>query len=152
MPLNRTQLCGLASCLLVASLTSPVSAQTPSTLDKARATGTITVAYREASIPFSYLGADAQPTGFGWEICGRIVEQVKRVTGRQDLTLRTQAITAQNRIPLIVNGTADIECGSASAPLSAWEVVSALWLVVCVVVVLDREVLNMGLIRGVMAH
>lgn len=114
MPLNRTQLCGLASCLLVASLTSPVSAQTPSTLDKARATGTITVAYREASIPFSYLGADAQPTGFGWEICGRIVEQVKRVTGRQDLTLRTQAITAQNRIPLIVNGTADIECGSTT--------------------------------------
>ncbi|MGC4365088.1 amino acid ABC transporter substrate-binding protein [Hydrogenophaga sp. R2] len=103
----------LLSCLAFA-LSSPAMAQSPSTLDKVKASGAITVAYREASLPFSYLGADAQPTGFGWDICGRIVEQVRRVTGRGDLVVRTQAITAQNRIPLLTNGTVDIECGSTT--------------------------------------
>ena len=42
-------------------------------LDKLKASGSITIAYRESSIPFSYLGADAQPTGFSWEICNRLV-------------------------------------------------------------------------------
>ncbi len=100
--------------LMAVSLAGSAMAQNASTLDKVKASGSITVAYREASMPFSYLGADAQPTGFGWEICGRIVEQVRRVTGRSDLTVKTQAITAQNRIPLLVNGTIDIECGSTT--------------------------------------
>lgn len=91
-----------------------VAAQVPPTLDKVKASGSITVAYREASIPFSYLGGDGQPTGFGWEICGRIVEEVKKATGRPDLKVQTQAVTSQNRIPLTVNGTIDIECGSTT--------------------------------------
>jgi glutamate/aspartate transport system substrate-binding protein len=86
----------------------------PGTLDKVKASGTITLAYRESSIPFSYLGADTKPTGFGWEICGRIVEQVKKATGRADLQVATQAVTSQNRIPLLMNGTIDIECGSTT--------------------------------------
>ena len=59
-------------------------AQASSTLDKVKAAGAITLAYRESSIPFSYLGSDAQPVGFGWEICGKVVEQVKKATGRAD--------------------------------------------------------------------
>jgi ABC-type amino acid transport substrate-binding protein len=89
-------------------------AQAPATLDKVKASGTITVAYRESSIPFSYLGGDGQPTGFGWEICGKVVEQVKKATGRADLKVATQSVTSQNRIPLMVNGTIDIECGSTT--------------------------------------
>jgi ABC-type amino acid transport substrate-binding protein len=89
-------------------------AQSPSTLDKVKVSGSITVAYRDSSIPFSYLGGDAQPTGFGWEVCGKIVEQVKRATGRADLKVATQSVTSQNRIPLMVNGTIDIECGSTT--------------------------------------
>lgn len=105
----------LLPCLALAlALSGPALAQSPSTLDKVKASGAITIAYREASLPFSYLGADAQPTGFGWDICGRIVEQVRRATGRSDLVVRTQAITAQNRIPLLTNGTVDIECGSTT--------------------------------------
>src|SRR4030095_16988554 len=69
---------------------------------------------RETSIPFSYLGGDAQPTGFGWEICGKVVEQVKKATGRADLKVATQSVTSQNRIPLLQNGTIDIECGSTT--------------------------------------
>jgi ABC-type amino acid transport substrate-binding protein len=89
-------------------------AQTAATLDKVRQSGAITVAYREASIPFSYLDDKAQPTGFGWEICGRIVDAVKKATGRADLKVSTQAVTSANRIPLLVNGTIDIECGSTT--------------------------------------
>jgi len=90
------------------------AAQVPPTLDKVKAAGSITVAYREASIPFSYLGGDGQPTGFGWEICGKIVDDVKKAVGRPDLKVQTQAVTSQNRIPLTVNGTIDIECGSTT--------------------------------------
>ncbi|MFO1329477.1 MAG: amino acid ABC transporter substrate-binding protein [Rubrivivax sp.] len=109
----RTLLLPTAAAVLTAACL-PAAAQTPGTLDKAKASGSFTVAYREASIPFSYLGADAQPTGFGWEICGRIVDAVRKATGRADLKVGTQAVTSQNRIPLMVNGTIDIECGSTT--------------------------------------
>ncbi|BDB72278.1 amino acid ABC transporter substrate-binding protein [Comamonas thiooxydans] len=91
-----------------------VQAQTVPTLDRVKSTGAITVAYRESSLPFSYLGADGQPHGFGWDICGKVVEQVKKATGRSDLKVNRQSITAQNRIPLLQNGTIDIECGSTT--------------------------------------
>ncbi|WP_343605942.1 amino acid ABC transporter substrate-binding protein [Roseateles sp.] len=106
----------VSSAVVALSLVVPVGtwAQTGGTLDKVKASGVITVAYRDSSIPFSYLGADAQPTGFGWEICGRIVEQVRKATGRADLKVATQSVTSQNRIPLLANGTVDIECGSTT--------------------------------------
>jgi len=104
-----------AATLTVAATLAGLPAHAePGTLDKVKASGTITLAYRESSIPFSYLGGDAKPTGFGWEICGRIVEQVKKATGRADLQVATQAVTSQNRIPLLMNGTIDIECGSTT--------------------------------------
>ncbi len=103
----------LAITLLTVFATQ-TSAQTPGTLDKVKASGSITVAYRESSIPFSYLNSDAKPTGFGWEICGKVVDQVKKATGRTDLKIDTQAVTSQNRIPLMQNGTIDIECGSTT--------------------------------------
>jgi ABC-type amino acid transport substrate-binding protein len=100
--------------LATVAATLGVTAHADSTLDKIKANGSISVAYRESSIPFSYLGDNAQPTGFGWEICGRIVEQVKKATGRADLKVEPQAVTSQNRIPLMQNGTIDIECGSTT--------------------------------------
>ena len=105
----------IAASLLCLSTT--LFAQVPatqSTLDKVKTSGTITVAYRDASIPFSYLGAGGQPTGFGWEICGRIVDEVKKFTGRGDLKVQSQPVTSQNRISLVQNGTIDIECGSTT--------------------------------------
>jgi glutamate/aspartate transport system substrate-binding protein len=84
------------------------------TLDKIKASGSIAVAYRESSIPFSYLDDKAQPTGFGWEICQRIVDEVRKATGRADLKVTTQSVTSANRIPLLMNGTIDIECGSTT--------------------------------------
>jgi len=93
---------------------TPAAMAQSATLDKVKASGTITVAYREASIPFSYLDDKAQPTGFGWEICGRVVDDIRKATGRSDLKVQTQAVTSANRIPLLQNGTVDIECGSTT--------------------------------------
>lgn len=89
-------------------------AQTAPTLDKIKQSGSMTLAYRESSIPFSYLDDKAQPTGFGYEICQKIADNVKRATGRNDLKLQYQAVTSANRIPLLQNGTIDIECGSTT--------------------------------------
>ena len=74
----------------------------------------MTLAYRESSIPFSYLDDKAQPSGFAHEICLKIVEDVKKATGRADLKVNMQAVTSANRIPLLQNGTIDIECGSTT--------------------------------------
>jgi len=101
--------------LLTAGLmTLAATAAMAQTLDKVKSSGSISVAYRESSIPFSYLDDKAQPTGFGWEICGKIVDEVKKSTGRADLKVTTQAVTSANRIPLLQNGTIDIECGSTT--------------------------------------
>ena len=98
------------------SLAAPilVMAQAGGTLDKVKKSGEITLAYRESSIPFSYLDDKAQPVGFAHEICLKIVDDVKKATGRADLKVNLQAVTSANRIPLLQNGTIDIECGSTT--------------------------------------
>ena len=104
----------LARSALAATLLALLPAAWAQTLDKVKASGSIAVAYRESSIPFSYLDDKAQPVGFGWEICQRIVDEVHKATGRADLKVTTQAVTSANRIPLLMNGTIDIECGSTT--------------------------------------
>jgi len=89
-------------------------AQADSTLDKIKSSGTITLAYRESSVPFSYLDDKGKPTGFGWEICNMIANKAKTQLGLKSLDIKTQAVTSQNRIPLLQNGTVDIECGSTT--------------------------------------
>ena len=102
----------LSSLLLATSLIA--SAQAGGTIDKVKASGTITLAYRESSIPFSYLDEKAQPVGFAHEICLKIADDVKKAVGRPDLKVALQSVTSANRIPLLQNGTIDIECGSTT--------------------------------------
>ena len=109
LPLSRRLLSLLALCLPALA-----SAQAGSTLDRIKQSGTMTLAYRESSAPFSYLDDKAQPIGFGYEICQKVADNVKRATGRADLKLQYQAVTSANRIPLLQNGTIDIECGSTT--------------------------------------
>ena len=97
-----------------AIFTMTITGAMADTLEKAKTTGKFTLAYRESSIPFSYLGEDGKPLGFGWEMCKLISEEVKKQTGRKDLVVESQAVTSQNRIPLIQNGTVDVECGSTT--------------------------------------
>jgi glutamate/aspartate transport system substrate-binding protein len=113
-PEYRVTHLNITSLSLAAGLLLGTCAATAQTLDKVKSSGTLTMGYRESSIPFSYLDDKAQPTGFAWEICGRIVDEVKKATGRADLKVATQSVTSANRIPLLMNGTIDIECGSTT--------------------------------------
>lgn len=97
-----------------AIFTMTITGAMANTIEKAKTTGKFTLAYRESSIPFSYLGEDGKPLGFGWEMCKLIAEEVKKQSGRKDLVVESQAVTSQNRIPLIQNGTVDVECGSTT--------------------------------------
>ena len=104
----------LLQAALLALAMPAAFAQTPATIDKIKQGGTMMIAYRESSIPFSYLDDKAQPTGFAYEICEKIAEKVKAATGRADMKKQYQAVTSANRIPLLQNGTIDIECGSTT--------------------------------------
>ena len=104
------------ACLSLVSIATLFigAAQAQSTLDKVKSSGAITLAYRESSVPFSYLGENGQPVGFGFEICKKIADKVKAQTGLKTFEVKLQAVTSQNRIPLIQNGTVDVECGSTT--------------------------------------
>ena len=83
------------------------------TLSKVRDRGQITLAYRESSVPFSYLDG-GKPIGMTVEISNAIADAVKKALNKPDLKVAWQAVTSQNRIPLLVNGTIDLECGSTT--------------------------------------
>jgi glutamate/aspartate transport system substrate-binding protein len=81
------------------------------TLDRIRESGVIVVGHREASIPFSYYDAQNQVIGFSQDLCLRIIDAVKARVGKPNLNVRMVPVNSQNRIPLLQNGTIDIECG-----------------------------------------
>ena len=83
------------------------------TVKKAADSGRIAVAYRESSVPFSYLAGAGKPVGFSVELTDAIVEELRRATGKP-LAVEYISVTSQNRIPLLVNGTIDLECGSTT--------------------------------------
>lgn len=83
------------------------------TLAKVRDSGRITLAYRESSVPFSYL-ENGKPIGMTVEVSQAVAEAVKKALNRSDLKIMWQAVTSQNRIPLLANGTIDLECGSTT--------------------------------------
>ncbi|MCJ2122375.1 amino acid ABC transporter substrate-binding protein [Methylobacterium sp. J-077] len=84
------------------------------TLKKVKDTGVITLGFRDASVPFSYLDGDQKPVGYALEICYRIVDAVKERLGLAKLDVRLNGVTSATRIPLIANGTIDLECGSTT--------------------------------------
>ncbi len=84
------------------------------TLKKIKETGSITVGHRESSIPFSYLDDKQQPIGYSMELCMKVVDAVKADLKMPNLKINLQAVTSSNRIPLLQNGTIDMECGSTT--------------------------------------
>ena len=84
------------------------------TLKKITDSGSITLAYRESSVPFSYLEAPGKPVGFGMDIASKVVDAIKQSSGKKDIKITYQAVTSQNRLPLVANGTVDLECGSTT--------------------------------------
>ena len=110
----------LATWLLAAAATFAV-AQGPEapeplsgTLLKARETGSVTLGYRESSIPFSYLSARGEPIGYSIDLCTLLVEAIGEAVDRE-LTIRWRAVTPQSRIDDVASGQIDLECGSTTA-------------------------------------
>jgi glutamate/aspartate transport system substrate-binding protein len=95
-----------------ALLSAPAFAE--GTLDKIKSQGYITIAHRDASIPFSYYDANQKPVGYAMDLCMKVVDAVKKKLNMPKLEVKYQLVTSANRIPLISNGTADIECGSTT--------------------------------------
>ena len=84
------------------------------TLKKVKDTGTITIGYRDSSIPFSYLDDNQKPIGFAIDICRVIVDGVKAELKLDKLQVEFTPVTSSTRIPLLANGTIDLECGSTT--------------------------------------
>ncbi len=89
------------------------TAQSTDTLAKIKASGTITMGVRESSGGLSYTLGDGKYVGYHVDICQRIVGSIEKAVGKK-LALQYQLVTSQNRIPLVKNGTVDIECGSTT--------------------------------------
>jgi glutamate/aspartate transport system substrate-binding protein len=95
-------------------LLSATGVQAADTLAKIAESGKITLAYRESSVPFSYLDGPNKPIGFSVELSNAVVEAVKKKLNKPSLQVQLMPVTSQNRIPLITNGTVDLECGSTT--------------------------------------
>ena len=84
------------------------------TLKKIKETGAITIGFRDSSIPFSYLDDNQKPIGFAIDICYKIVDAVKKELKLDKLAVEFNPVTSSTRIPLLANGTIDLECGSTT--------------------------------------
>jgi ABC-type amino acid transport substrate-binding protein len=91
------------------------------TLDKIKATRTIALGYRESAIPLSYVGADKQPAGYTVDLCTRVAADLQRQLQLPDLQVQWVPVTAEGRIPALLQGTIDLECGSTTNTLARQE-------------------------------
>jgi ABC-type amino acid transport substrate-binding protein len=100
--------------LMVAALLAATGAQAADTLAKVAASNRLTLAYRESSVPFSYLDGPSKPIGFSVELANAVADAVKKKLNKPNLEIGLMSVTSQNRIPLLQNGTVDLECGSTT--------------------------------------
>ncbi|MDD1506202.1 glutamate/aspartate ABC transporter substrate-binding protein [Pseudomonas sp. CNPSo 3701] len=106
----------LAVAVAATLMSSPVfAAELTGTLKKIKDSGTITLGHRDSSIPFSYYGdTSKQPVGYSHDLQLKVVEDLKKELEMPDLKVRYNLVTSQTRIPLVQNGTVDLECGSTT--------------------------------------
>ncbi len=105
----------LCTAAIALALTGQASAQAlTGTLQKIKETGAITLGVRDSSVPFSYLDDKQQPVGYAIDICMKIVDAVKKDLKLDKLEVKLNPVTSATRIPLMANGTIDLECGSTT--------------------------------------
>lgn len=110
--LSRAVAVALAATLLSAPA---LAEELTGTLKKIKESGTITLGHRDASIPFSYYGENPQqPEGYSHDLQMKVVEAIKQQLDMPELKVRYNLVTSQTRIPLVQNGTVDLECGSTT--------------------------------------
>src|ERR1043166_6067124 len=111
--MKRTTMMGRA--LAAALSPGPAMAQElTGTLKNIKDTGAITLGFRDSSIPFSYLDDNQKPIGYAMDICYKIVDAVKKELKLDKLEVKLNPVTSSTRIPLLANGTIDLECGSTT--------------------------------------
>jgi len=109
--------------LIALAFALPAAAQ-DGTLKKIKDSGSITIGHRDASLPFSYYDDKQQPIGYSMDLCARIVDAVKAELKMPKLETKYQLVTSANRIPLMANGTIDLECGSTTNNIARQKEVS----------------------------
>ena len=112
--MKRSVLMASVASIAASLLFASTGAQAADTLAKIAQSGKITLAYRESSVPFSYLEGPGKPIGMAVDLSNAVVEAVKKKLNKPDLQVALMPVTSQNRIPLITNGTIDLECGSTT--------------------------------------
>jgi glutamate/aspartate transport system substrate-binding protein len=110
----RTCLSLAFAVLSLATLNLRPAQAASQTLDKIKETGEITFGYREASIPFAYIGSDQKPVGLSLDLCSAVAGRIKSELRLGGLKTAYVPVNASNRIPLLQNGTIDVECGSTT--------------------------------------
>lgn len=98
----------------VTSASTAIAQELTGTLKKIKDSGTITLGIRESSIPFSYLDDSQKPIGYSIDLCNKVVDSVKKKLKMPNLKVQMNPVTSQTRIPLMTNGTIDMECGSTT--------------------------------------
>ncbi len=110
---------------LVACLAMPaLSADPGGTLARIKQSGVISLGHRESSIPFSFYDNEQHVIGYSYDLQMMAVAAVKKELGLKDLQVKLTPVTSQNRIPLVQNGTIDLECGSTTNNLERQKQVS----------------------------
>ena len=94
--------------------TPALAQEVTGTLKKIKDSGTITIGHRESSVPFSYYDDKQQVVGYAMDLCNKIADAVKKELKLQKLDVKLNPVTSATRIPLIANGTIDLECGSTT--------------------------------------
>ena len=103
----------LLACAVAALAVGSAFAQSADTIAKVKASGTVTMGVRDSSGALSFTLGDGKYTGYHYEVCQRIIANLEKNVGKK-LDIKYQLVTSQNRIPLVQNGTVDIECGSTT--------------------------------------
>ena len=112
----------VATSLAMLMHAGPVFAQDmDGTLKKIKASGTLTIGYRESSPPFSFMGPDKRPAGYSIDLCLHVATAVQKSLGLADLKLSWVPVTPETRVEAVKRGSVDIECGSTTASLSRQE-------------------------------
>jgi glutamate/aspartate transport system substrate-binding protein len=111
--MKRSYIIGLALTAAVGAGAANAQELT-GTLKNIKETGTITLGHRDSSIPFSYLDDNQKPIGYAMDICNKIVDAVKKELKLDKLEVKLNPVTSATRIPLMANGTIDLECGSTT--------------------------------------
>jgi glutamate/aspartate transport system substrate-binding protein len=101
------------SLIAATFLAGTASAQAADTLSRIKNSGTITMGVRE-STAFSYALGAGKYTGFHYDVCTNVIRDIRKQLGLSELQTRYQLVTSQNRIPLVANGSVDLECGATT--------------------------------------